>query len=77
MPGKVLHLDPFPALTEIIHKRHAADHVPHLSCLSPGFLSVFRFYEAALHLKDNLKAKRKSFTSNHFSSRAMEENLVI
>lgn len=32
---------PFPALTEIIHERHAADHVPHLSWFKPDFLSVF------------------------------------
>jgi hypothetical protein len=41
--GKVLHLDPFPALTEIIHERHAADHVPHLSWFKPDFLSVLVF----------------------------------
>jgi hypothetical protein len=34
---------PFPALTEIIHERHAPDHVPHLSWFKPDFLSVFSF----------------------------------
>ncbi|MGY4436154.1 hypothetical protein ACVWWO_008631 [Bradyrhizobium sp. F1.13.1] len=59
VPGKVLRLirRPFPALTEIIHERHAADHVPHLSCLSPAFYLSLGFMKQRFIRQFESKAK--------------------